>query len=254
MDISVGTLTLHLQERPGDGALVLLLHGWATSSMVWQPVLDRWQGSERLLALDLRGAGFSDKPQTGYTLEQHAQDVAAVLAALAQPVVLVGHSFGGMIAQRVALDQPQAVRRLVLVSPVPASGAPLSNDERVHFRSLAGRRAGMNMVLSSMMAKGPSGGIEALLAAAASVSAGAYLEGLDAFCDTDFAHRLGELSLPTHVLGGELEQPLSPAVLRAAVVDRIRGATFEAIEGVGHYAQWEAPDVFTRALSRAARG
>lgn len=234
--------------------MVLLLHGWATTSSVWQPVLDRWNGDERLLALDLRGVGFSDKPERGYTVEDYAGDVVEVLRHVDEPVALVGHSLGGMIAQRVAVARPANLVRLVLVAPVPASGVPVPAAQRAQLRTLVGRREGMATVLSSMMAGGACHGFERLLEASASVSAAAYLEGLDTFCDTDFAMRLAELALPVHVIGGALDEPLNPALLQAAVVQRITGATWQVLDGVGHYPQWEAPDVLTRELAHALRG
>ncbi|TNE91314.1 MAG: alpha/beta fold hydrolase [Deltaproteobacteria bacterium] len=252
MDVRGTQVTLHMRTREGSGTKVLMVHGWATSSAVWQPVLERWEGDEALYALDLRGTGFSDKPATGYTLEAFATDVADVLAALDEAVVLVGHSMGGLIAQRVAIDHPDKVKRLVLVSPVPAGGVPFADEDLAFFRGLAGRAEGMATVLGSTMAE-PCANFDALHQASATVLPAAYLESLDTFRLANFADELPKLRAPTRVIGGDKEQILSPAVLEAAVVGLIDGADLQLVEGSGHYPQWERPEAFTRMLEAAVR-
>ncbi|MFZ9885964.1 MAG: alpha/beta fold hydrolase [Myxococcota bacterium] len=253
MEIQTRRGVMHLWERAGDGAAVVLVHGWSVSGFSWQPVWERWRGPERLLALDLPGTGFSEKPETGYTLELYADVVEEVLDGLPSPRVLVGHSMGGTVAQLVALRQPSTTQGLVLVSPVPASGVPMNGDERAALRRKGDTAAGMAEVLGSMMAHGTCEGFAALLASSASVSAAARYEGLDAFCGANFAERLTALDLPVRVLSGQRERPLDPDTLQRAVVDRIRGATLQVIEDVAHYPHWESPEKFTRALEVAVR-
>ncbi len=247
----------HLGFRSaGEGAVVtVLVHGWATTSGIWSSVLERWPaGAGRVIALDLRGVGWSSKPADGYTLQAWADDIADVLGQLPEPVVLVGHSMGGTICQLVATRHPERIRRLVLVSPVPAGGVPLSEADVAWFRSLAGRRAGMETVLRSMMAAPPAESVvQQLIAEAATVLPAAYVQGLDAWRTANFADRLADIQAPTAVLGGALEQPLTPEVLQAAVADLIPGATFTAMPGVGHYPQLESPERFTDALLRACQ-
>lgn len=253
MEVETSSLMIHVRERSGDGSPVVLVHGWATTGSVYKPAFERWSGDERLLAVDLRGTGWSDKPASGYTLEAFASDVAAVLESLDEPAVLVGHSMGGAIAQLVAVNHPDKVSGLVLISPVPASGVPLGDADKAFFRSLAGRRDGMATVLGSTMAPAGCDRFEELLADSATVTKACFLEAFDAWCGADFADRLGEISVPTTVIGGAAETILSPEVLQAAVVDCIEGATLVLIDGVGHYPQWEAPDAFVAALGEAVR-
>lgn len=254
MDVRTSDAILHVTGSPVEGApTVLLLHGWATTSAVWAPTLARWTGSESVHALDFRGTGYSDKPDTGYTIARFAADVVDVIDALGARVTLVGHSMGGLVAQRVALDHPDKLDRVVLVSPVPAGGVPLPPEDRAFFRSLAGRAEGMRTVLGSMMAGGTCPDFDALHAASASVHPACYLESLDAWSGASFADELSGISRPVHVVSGGAETVLSPELVRAQVVDAIPGATFEVLEGVGHYPQWEAPDRFVQVLRAAVR-
>ena len=248
MDVQTDGTTLHVAGTPRQtGKNVLLLHGWATTSAVWAPTRDRWD-REGLLALDFRGVGYSDKPDTGYTIERFAADVVDVIDAIGAPVQLVGHSMGGLVAQRVAIDHPDKLDRVVLVSPVPATGVPLPEEDRAFFRSLAGRAEGMQTVLSSMMAGGTCEGFDQLHAASASVHPACYLESLDAWSGASFADELGRIDLPVHVLSGGAETVLTPDLVREHVAERIPGASFAVLDGVGHYPQWEAPDRFVTAL------
>src|SRR3954470_15609262 len=113
-------ISLHVREG-GEGApTTLLVHGWGVPSTVWDPVLERWPAEAgRVIAPDLRGGGWSSKPREGYTLADDTKDVVALIDALElSDVVLVGHSKGGAIAQRVALERPGTLRKLVLVCSV----------------------------------------------------------------------------------------------------------------------------------------
>ena len=70
----------------------------------------------------------------------------------------------------------------------------------------------------------------------------------------DRGDRIGQIAVPTTVIGGGAEQPLSPALLQAAVVDLIPRAHLDIIPEVGHYPQFEAPEALTSALVRACAG
>jgi pimeloyl-ACP methyl ester carboxylesterase len=72
--------------------------------------------------------------------------------------------------------------------------------------------------------------------------------GLDAFRNANFGDRIGAIKAATFVVGGEGDPVLTPAMLREFVVDKIPGARFQALPGVGHYPQIEAPDELTRLL------
>lgn len=237
-----GGIHINLHSRGRGERVALLVHGWAVSGDIWAPVLEGWpDDGPRLLAVDLRGTGWSSKPRGGYTLDAYAEDVVGVIDSLGlRDLVLVGHSMGGTIAMRVALARAQALRRMVLISPVPASGVPFKDEDAAYFRSLGGSHAGAEQLLGMMMASRPSqAAFERAVLGMASVVPEAFYEGFEAWRTANFAAQVGEISTPTLVLGGAVEQPLSPEVLQAAVVAPIPGARFEALPGVSHYPQLE---------------
>jgi pimeloyl-ACP methyl ester carboxylesterase len=164
-------------------------------------------------------------------------------------IVLIGHSMGGTIAMRVALARPQSLRKLLLISPVPAAGVPFKDEDIGFFRSLGGSQAGSEQVLGMMMASRPSqAAYERAVVGMGSVAEEAFFGGFDAWRTANFADQVGNIAAPTLVMGGEVEQPLSPALLQAAVVAPIPGARFELLPGVSHYPQLECTEHLTARL------
>jgi pimeloyl-ACP methyl ester esterase len=122
MHVDSNGVTLNVNEQ-GAGSPVLLLHGWMADSSVFGPLLDAIGPDQRLHAImmDLRGHGGSDKPATGYGVEEQSRDVDAVLDACAvDRVTLLGWSMGGSIALHYAATRPDRVQRIALVDATPS--------------------------------------------------------------------------------------------------------------------------------------
>ncbi len=111
----------------GDGDDVLMIHGWASSSRMWQSLMGALAPRFRCWALDLPGFGDSDKPTNGwYSIQTYVELARDFMAAheMHQPDLL-GHSMGGMIALSLAADTPDALRRLVAINPVVTGRTPI---------------------------------------------------------------------------------------------------------------------------------
>jgi pimeloyl-ACP methyl ester carboxylesterase len=115
--IHTGELTIAVKEY-GQGRDLVLIHGIGSTSDTWRPVIDELADAFRLFAIDLRGHGESDKPDTGYLVEDYARDLQGVIGGLGleQPL-LMGHSLGGMTTMRWAIDHPLTAKRIVLEDP-----------------------------------------------------------------------------------------------------------------------------------------
>src|SRR5438128_1503823 len=100
----------------GKGEPIVLLHGYAQTSHMWQPLISQLARTSAVIAPDLRGFGQSAKPASGYDKKTMAQDVQALAASLGhQRVRLAGHDIGLMVAYAYAAQYPAEVERIVLM-------------------------------------------------------------------------------------------------------------------------------------------
>lgn len=134
--IRVGDQLVHT-EQAGDGAPLILLHGFGASTWSWRKVIPGLARSFRVVAIDLNGFGYTQRPKTreSYTRDGQARLVLDVLDALGiERAHFAGHSYGGALTLWIASRHPERVRSLVLVD----SAAPTyPNDRR---SGLAGLR------------------------------------------------------------------------------------------------------------------
>jgi long-chain acyl-CoA synthetase len=97
---------------------IVLVHGYGGRALHWNYQLTTFSDDYRVVAVDLRGHGSSDKPNTQYLMDEFVADLEAALPKIGvnDPFVLVGHSFGGAIAAEYAAKHPDLVSRLVLIA------------------------------------------------------------------------------------------------------------------------------------------
>ena len=125
-------VALHVTERGApDGEPVLFLHGYTDSWFSFSTVLDRLPLTIRAIVPSQRGHGDSERPECCYRPADFAADAVALLDALGvKRATVVGHSMGSFVAQRVAIDAPGRVTRLVLVG----SGATVRTPPVLDFQ------------------------------------------------------------------------------------------------------------------------
>jgi long-chain acyl-CoA synthetase len=97
---------------------LVFLHGYGGRAQHWIYQLREFSMSHRVIALEMRGHGLSDKPLSAYTMDELQGDLLDALDVLGvkQPIVLVGHSFGGAVAAQFAHDHPERVQRLITIA------------------------------------------------------------------------------------------------------------------------------------------
>ena len=115
--VSVGGLRVRVAEAGDrDEPAVLLIHGLGGSIESWMNNLIPLSERLHVMALDLPGFGFSDKPPINYTPEYYSDFISTFVNSMnRQKVNLVGHSMGGLIVLETALSNPEIVDRLILV-------------------------------------------------------------------------------------------------------------------------------------------
>jgi pimeloyl-ACP methyl ester carboxylesterase len=97
---------------------LFFIHGFGGNALQWRKQLTEFADKDRVVALDLRGHGLSDRPISSYSMDELLHDVELVVAGLNLPskFVLLGHSFGAAIAASYAEKHLDRVERLVLIS------------------------------------------------------------------------------------------------------------------------------------------
>lgn len=111
---------LHIAADEGEGSVVVLLHGIASSASTFELVIPELRKHHRVIAIELLGFGGSPAPEDAeYTIDEHVAAIAATIHSLRlrQPFILVGHSLGSLLAARYAASHKREVARLVLASP-----------------------------------------------------------------------------------------------------------------------------------------
>lgn len=112
---------LEVVERgPRDGSPIVLIHCFTCAINWWDGMIPRLARDHRVVAIDLLGHGGSEKPSSGYSIENQADLVAGVLGRLGvRDAEVVGHSLGGPISIALAEQSPQLVNRLVTIDSIP---------------------------------------------------------------------------------------------------------------------------------------
>ena len=122
----VGDATLHYATA-GTGPTLVLLHGWPQSWRCWRKVIPLLARDYTVIAPDLRGLGLSSLARDGYAKRLVAQDVWTLVHDVLghREFFLAGHDWGGPTAFSLALDHPQAVRKLAILDvAIPGDGTP----------------------------------------------------------------------------------------------------------------------------------
>ena len=254
----------HLRWAPAAGMAdrppVLLLHGIGGGRQAWGDAGSATGAAlaaagHLTLAVDFPGYGRSPTIEP-FDLAGLARSVITLIDQLdAGPVVLVGHSMGGMVAQELAALAPDRLAGLVLASTSPAFGKPGGDWQQAFLQDrFAPLDAGLGMaglaaqLVPAMVAPGTA---LPLLAAAqalmAAVPEATYRSAVTALLSFDRRAHLPAIAVPTLVTTGEHDRTAPPEVSRR-MAERIPGASCSTVPGAGHLLNLEQPQAFNAAL------
>jgi pimeloyl-ACP methyl ester carboxylesterase len=211
----------------GSGAhAVLVLHGWfgdAHSFAPMEPSLSL--GEFRYAFMDYRGYGGRRDATGDYTMDEIAADALAFADRLGfDRFSLVGHSMGAMAAQRVLTLATARIRKLVALTPVPASGVPFDDAGWALFSGAAYQRDNRYAIIDYTTGNRLSptwiaGMVDYSLAHSTREAFAAYLT---AWAKTDFSALVDGLTLPVKVVVGEHDPALNTAVAQATYLTSYR--------------------------------
>ena len=250
--LSTGVRLRYAEQGDPAGHPVVLLHGYTDSSFSFSRALPLLDAAYHAFALDLRGHGDSERPAGGYRLDDFAADVVAFLDAKGlERATVVGHCMGSLVAQRVALDAPQRVERLVLVSSM-ASARHIEgvSELRQAVEALDGNvpaEFAREFQESTVYRPLPADFMDGVVAESLKVPARVWRATLAGLLADDHTSRLARIRTPTLILWGEQD-----ALLRRAEQDALTSvladAVFKAYPETGHSPQWERPEQFVHDL------
>ncbi len=116
----------------GQGAPILMLHGFTGSSESWSEIINFFSDARRLIAIDLPGHGKTRNENLPHTFESIASDIVTIIERLdLKPVDLIGYSMGGRLALFLALQYPEKFRSLILESASPGLATAVERAERI---------------------------------------------------------------------------------------------------------------------------
>lgn len=243
-------------NRQGEGPAVILVHGVGSNRAAWDPVLQHLEKGRSYLRPDLRGHGDSDRLTGPYTLEGMAADVMALADHCGlKSFALIGFSLGGLIAQRIALDYPERLTALCLLSTVAGRSA----EERARVlqrRDILQREGPLTHLANAVdrwftddfIAENPE--VIALRRKQARENdPECYMAAYNVLAESDLGDCLDQIKTPTLVLTGEHDIG-SNARMAQLMNDRIRGSELVILNNLKHSILLEAPQSVATHLNR----
>lgn len=233
----------------GSGPVLVLLHGWAMSSVVFSELSAELSRDFRVLAPDLRGHGGSD-PGSGYGCSAFAADLSEWFTRLdLRHAALLGWSLGGEVALTLAAEAPlrNRLRALVLVATTPrfAAGAgwsgglpttqlrALARDLRRNYLKAMGDFFALQFVGETLPQERRQQILRFAVRAGRLPEPDIALAGLETLAEEDLRHLLPQLQLPTLVVHGELDRIVLPEAGRF-LATTLPQARLELWPQVGH--------------------
>ena len=253
--IAVNNIRLRY-ETWGDGPPLVMLHGLGSCADDWVFQLPDLGRHFRCLPLDLRGHGLSDKPPGPYSMALFAADVAALLTALQiGPAHVLGLSLGGMVAQQLALVQPDLVRSLVLINTMPGPWPPTRDMLGAGWRRLSAlaARSGDMSVTAAQVARNlfPQEDQRMLynhtVRRMAANDPRAYRHSLRAIMRFWPGRALRRVACPALILAGTLDT-VAPMVYKERLRRLLPQARFVTIANSRHASNLDQPDVVNQAI------
>lgn len=250
-------ITLNYEEV-GSGDPVLLLHGLGSSLADWELQTPALAAEHRVITVDLRGHGRSDKPKGSFSVALFARDVVGLMDALELPRAhVVGISMGGMIAFQLAVDAPDRVKSLIAINATPEL-VPRSVKQwlQLRLRSLATNVLGLE-TLSTLIARrlfpfpSQSELRERFVRQWVLNDAPSYRKAMRMISGWSVADRLGEVRCPVLMIAAEHDY--TPVAQKAAFLERMPTARLEVVADSRHATPFDQPERLNALLLEALR-
>lgn len=238
----------------GEGKPVLFLHGLNGNGSSWQDQLHALAPSMKVWAWDAPGYGVSD-PGGNSVTELALVAIEFLKSRASEPVNIVGHSMGGLVAMKIAILEPGLVNRLVLSCTHPGHGLSESEGANERYqRRLRELKELPKEEYGQKRAKGmlPDGTDDAVFQKVAEIAAESRVEGMAnaawAIQTANLAPELSRIKAPTLVITCDKDS-VAPLKKAQPLLDRIADVRHLELKGLGHAPYIEDPVRYNAALS-----
>ena len=243
--VTIDGVSLSVLEA-GTGDPIIFVHGVVTTSNIFAKYLSAYSPDFRGIAVDLRGYGDSQEPESGFTITQFPKDLIALADKLGiERPIWVGVSMGGMILQQLALDYPDRVRALVLVSTTDGAmvldkDLPTIGNPR-NFRDVS-----KHIIIDSFPQGTPATLYQPLLDRIPSWNGTVLREALTSMAQANVHGQLHKITAPTLVMVGAKDDVATPAIAQGI---QAQIAAAQLVEfNTGHFMMAEDPERFRKVL------
>lgn len=251
-DVKFGEVTLdtgvtlqYAEQGRGKSNVLILLHGYLDSWFSFSAVMEHLPPNIHAISITQRGHGDSSKPESGYQMTDFSEDVVAFMDHFGySKASIVGHSMGSVIAQRVAIDHPERVKKLVLIG----SGVNMSTNEVLLFvaDSLVGLEDPIDREFVYEFQSGTAPDpisdefLENIVTESQKVPARIWRDALDGLIAADHSAEVGEINAHTLAIWGD-EDEIFPANDQEDLQRGLKHIRHVTYPNLNHSPNWQRP-------------
>ncbi|SEB77978.1 Pimeloyl-ACP methyl ester carboxylesterase [Streptomyces misionensis] len=238
---------LHLEEAGDGGPLLLCLHGIGSSSAAFAPQLAALADGFRVVAWDAPGYARSADPEHPLTMDDFADTAAEVIRARGGAAHVLGVSWGGVIALRLAVRHPGLVESLMICDSSPGSGTDPEKAAGMRARAEELARTGPEAFAAARAPRlvspdAPTDLVRRVTATmAAAVRLPGYAHAAEAMASTDLRGELHRITAPTLVLCGDKDRITGPDGSQV-LAGGLHKTAYVIVKDAGHLANQEQPE------------
>lgn len=246
--IEVNGIQLYYElHGPEDGDVLVLSNGIMMSTASWMFQTVVLAKHMRVLLYDCRGMWQSDRPDEPYSMDLHADDLAALLEALGIAKAHIGGiSYGSEVSLSFALRYPEKCQSLIVIDGV-SEVSTLLKSQSLPWREAAERNDPRLLFLTSVhlnfseeWIKRNAAYLDGSIAAFAKIDMPAFIRLMDSFANFNVSERLHEIACPTLIVVGEEDLIKGPKYARF-MEERIPNSEYVVVPGAGHALCLEKP-------------
>ena len=251
MKAKVNGIEIHYEIHGSEGAPWLVLsHSLACSGRMWDPQVEAFKDSYRILNYDMRGHGQTEAPKGAYTLDMLADDVLRLMDSLKiKSAIFCGLSIGGMIGQTLALRKNPPFERMVLADTTHTQPPEALKqwEERIRIAESKGMAALVDSTMERWFTPAfrSSPAAQKIAALVRATPVPGYVGCGRAIMGLNTTARLKDIRLPVLAITGESD---GAAPGTRHIGEPVPGAKFVSIPNASHIANVEQAEAFNRAL------